>query len=265
MIYEVGSKQKDERLLGILDYLANKQMPVKPTKVSDDLMIPLSTTIRYLNSLASQGFVFKNDSGEYGATWLICKIGDAIKSSFTLKNFANEFMLDLAVTHKVAVSLAIIQDSRLVYLDFIDSPNDDLRTFKRIGIDAPLYTTGSGKILLSSLNQVTRDKILDGIILEPLTKKTIANKSELKKEIEKVGQQSYAIDDEECEEGYRCVCVPILDYSSQVIAAISAIDIVEKMSNTRIKQEILPALRTASKSISFRLGYSGPCVIRISV
>lgn len=251
-----GVKQKDERLLGILDYLAHKQMSVKPAKVAEELSIPLSTTIRYLNSLADQGFVYKNNgSGEFGATWLICKMGDAIKSSFSLRSFASSFMVELALTYKVATSLAVLQDFKLVYLDFVDSPNDDLRSFKRIGKDAPIYSTGSGKVMLSSLPYATRDRIIDDLSLETIARKTITDKDVLKREIEKVRGQKYAIDDEECEDGYRCVCVPIVDYSGQIIAAISAIDTVDRMSNARVEMELLPALRAASKAISFRLGY----------
>ena len=73
--------------------------------------------------------------------------------------------------------------------------------------------------------------------------------------MEKVRKNGYAIDDEECEIGHRCISVPVYDYTGNVIAAISLSDITEKMSAERMKGELLPAMLEASKQISYRLGF----------
>ena len=64
----------------------------------------------------------------------------------------------------------------------------------------------------------------------------------------------YSIDNEECEEGHKCLSVPVYDYSGAVAAAISVFDDASKFPDERI-EELLPPLLDASGEISFRLGY----------
>jgi DNA-binding IclR family transcriptional regulator len=245
-----------ERVLVILEYVVNNRMPVRATKVSEDLEIPLASVVRYLQTLINQGYVFRDDSqGEYGATWRVCKLGDMIKSGFTLRSYSSSILIELSNSLKVASCLVVEQDGRLMYLDFVDNPNDGIHSLKRIGKDAPIYCTGSGKVLLSSFSKKKRMSIINQLDLVPIAKKTITDKEALLKELEWVKEHQYAIDDEECEEGYKCISVPLYDYTNQIIAAISVIDKTENLSEKRIEDEILPRTKEVSELISYRLGY----------
>lgn len=247
-----------ERILVVLEYVVSHQVPVKPAKMAKDLGIPLASLVRYLQSLVNQGYVFRDDEqGEYGATWRVCWLGDMIKSSFTLRNYVSPFLVDLSSSLKMASCLVVEQNGNLIYLDFIDNPNDGIEGLKRIGKDAPIYCTGSGKILLSSLQDRRRNAIIEQLDMSPLTDRTITDKSVLKQELDKVRSQQYAVDDEECEEGYRCISVPLYDYTGQTIAAISLIDQTDHLQDERVEREILPRLRAITKTISQRLGYMG--------
>jgi IclR family acetate operon transcriptional repressor len=49
----------------------------------------------------------------------------------------------------------------------------------------------------------------------------IASAEALRTEIEKTRRRGYAVDDEELEEGLRCIAVPLLDAQRQPVAAVS--------------------------------------------
>lgn len=66
----------------------------------------------------------------------------------------------------------------------------------------------------------------------------------------------YAVDDEECEIGHRCIAVPIYDYSGNVAGAISAFDNIERVTDRRIETVLLPELKRTAREISLRLGYT---------
>ncbi|MDZ7794634.1 MAG: IclR family transcriptional regulator C-terminal domain-containing protein [Spirochaetia bacterium] len=74
--------------------------------------------------------------------------------------------------------------------------------------------------------------MLQGKVLVPRTEKTITDAEDLKKELQKIREQGYAVDNEEAEIGGRCVAVPLRDKSHKTIAAISVMG-----PTTRIRQK----------------------------
>ena len=126
----------------------------------------------------------------------------------------------------------------------------------RIGKDAPMHSTGSGKILLSAMSPNRIRQFLDQVGLARLTPYTITNREAFLQELDQVREQGYALDNEECEIGHRCVSVPLYDYTGTVAAAISAFDSTERLTDEAIENRILPALKDLAAKISFRMGYS---------
>ena len=144
----------------------------------------------------------------------------------------------------------------LLYLDMLGSPHGSVNIMLRIGKDAPMHSTGSGKILLSAMTATRVDEILNQRGLERLTNKTITNREALKHDLAKIQQQEYALDNEECEIGHLCVSVPLYDYTGAVAAAISVFDSADHLTDEVIHSTVLPALKKLSAEISFRMGHS---------
>ena len=119
-----------------------------------------------------------------------------------------------------------------------------------------MHSTASGKILLSAMTAGRVQQILDQKGQVRLTHKTITGRDALLRELAKIQEQGYALDNEECEIGHRCVSVPLYDYTGTVAAAISAFDSVDRLTDDVIRDTVLPALRKLSAEISFRMGYS---------
>jgi len=54
------------------------------------------------------------------------------------------------------------------------------------------------------------------------TDRTIRSRAELDAELKRIRRQGFARDDQEHEEGVRCIGAPILDHTGAVVAALSA-------------------------------------------
>lgn len=246
-----------DKLLKIIEYMSANHLPMRLKDISDNLKISQPTVVRYLRTLCEQGYVYHDDyTGYYSMTWKICRLGDALHSNLVLRSMAGTLLAEFANRYNVGVLLAVEREGALVYLDLVGAPHGSVDMMLRIGKDAPMHSTGSGKILLSAMTMNRVDQLLNKNGLVRLTAKTITNRELLFAELEQVRQQGYAMDNEECEVGHRCVSVPLHDYTGTIAAAISAFDSVELLSDANIQDNVLPGLRELAKELSFRMGYS---------
>ena len=252
---ETGSQPID-RLFRIIEFLAASRLPMRMAEIASALDMPQPTVLRYLRTLCGQGYVYHDEiTGYYALTWKICRLSDSVKVNLALRSMASPFLSDLANKLEVGACLVTRHDYGTIYLDFVDNPVDAMmHTMLRIGQNAPIHTTGSGKVLMSACTERQITEIIDKVGLAKLTKNTITDPEELMKELERVREQGYGIDDEECEEGHKCVSVPLYDYTGSVAAAVSVFDTAERLTGERIEQ-ILPTLFETARKISFRMGY----------
>jgi DNA-binding IclR family transcriptional regulator len=96
-----------------------------------------------------------------------------------------------------------------------------LQTLQRIGRVAPMHATGVGKLHLLNYTDEQLETLGKKRSFARFTPRTITELPALKKELEHIRQQGYAVDDEECEAGVRCLAVPVRDYTGMVMAALS--------------------------------------------
>lgn len=250
-----GNSQPSERLFMVVELLAENRLPSRLVDIATKLSLPQSTVLRYLRTLCALGYVYHDEElGLYGLTWKICKISDSVKVNLVMRNMASPFLSRLSNTLGMGSCLVIRRDYGTVYLDFNDNPQGETNTMLRIGQNAPIHSTSSGKVLLSALTDREILSIVDKVGLAKLTPNTITDVDVLMEEINRVRELGYSIDNEECEEGHKCLSVPVYDYSGAVAAAISVFDDASRFPDERI-EDILPPLSDASREISFRLGY----------
>jgi DNA-binding IclR family transcriptional regulator len=76
-------------------------------------------------------------------------------------------------------------------------------------------------------------------------------------ELARVRRRGYAIDDEEVEEGLRCIGAPVRDYTGGVVASMGIAGPVFRVQKARIG-ELSRAVMRAAADLSADLGYVGP-------
>ena len=237
--------------------MSASRLPMRLKDIADKLEISQPTMLRYLRTLGDQGYVYRdNQTGLYAMTWKVCRLGNSLESNLVLKSMAGSLLSEFSNTYGIGVLLAVERDGSLVYLDLVSAPHGEVDSMLRIGKNAPMHTTGSGKILLSAMMPSKLERVLEQHGLVRLTPNTITNRALLLEELEKIRKIGFALDNEECEIGHRCVSVPLYDYTGKIVAAISAFDSVDRLSDDYILQTVLPALKALAAEQSFRMGNS---------
>lgn len=117
--------------------------------------------------------------------------------------------------------------------------------YSRIGRRNPLYSTAIGKVLLAWRDRDEVMQILEGVEYKRSTERTITSTEALLPVLDQVREQGYGEDNEEQEEGLRCIAVPVFDRFGVVIAGLSISFPTLRFSEERL-QEYVAMLHTAA-------------------
>ena len=141
----------------------------------------------------------------------------------------------------------------MIYIDKIE-PARSVRMITRIGASNPVHCTSVGKAILAFLPEERVADVIKRTRFERFTHRTIATPEAFRAEIEKTRRRGYAVDDEELEEGLRCIAVPLLDAQRQPVAAVSV-----SGPSFRVTAQKLPAIANqllqCVRGISVDMGY----------
>jgi DNA-binding IclR family transcriptional regulator len=129
-----------------------------------------------------------------------------------------------------------------------------LRTFVQLGARVPLYCTGVGKLFLAFIADSERAEYVQGHALARRTANTITNADTLQEHLEIVRGQGYAIDNEEMEEGVKCIAAPVIDSGGVIAAAISVSGPSARLTEAKLLS-LCPLILTCSRTISELLGF----------
>lgn len=213
---------------------------------------PKATIFRILYTLKKLGYVEqKENSGAYRLSSEIGFLGRG-DSRETLKRAARPHLERLRAQFEQTVALAVLDRNQLMYIEILDGLRS-IRMNATVNTYAALHSTSLGKAILSQLPPEDAVRILQNRTLAKFTPKTITSLSSLGRHLAEVRSQGYAVDDEETEEGARCVGAPINGRQGGPIAAISVSGPLSALPFERIP-EMARELKKACRSISELLG-----------
>jgi len=245
-----------DRALGLLDVMAREKKELELVELSRKANINTTTLYRLLQTLKSRGFVVEDSHrGKYRLGLKLVELGHAVVEQIQLRKIALPFLEELMQKTGETANLVILDEGEAIYIEKVESPAS-LRMFHRIGKQAPAHATGVGKVLLASLSSDKVEEIIRKKGLARLTENTITSPEMLQQELEKIRKQGYAIDDEECEVGAKCLAAPIKDYTNQVVAAVSISGPSVRLTEEKLEKLVDVVKETAYK-ISQKIGYRG--------
>jgi IclR family acetate operon transcriptional repressor len=245
------------KALNILEALAEgEESAYTLTQLSRRLHLHISTVHRLLVNLVRQGFVEEAPgSGGYQLSFKVLRMGLQVLDRLDFRLVAQPLLRELNQQTKETVHLAILQQTRAISIDKVESPQP-VGLDARLGGEMPLHCTGVGKILLAYQSEDSLIQIARTRGFPRFTPHTITSLANLRKELEQIREQGYALDQEETVEGLRCVAGAVFDHTGRVIAAFSVAGPATRVTPPRLP-EIARLVCATSQQISFRLGYRG--------
>jgi DNA-binding IclR family transcriptional regulator len=209
-----------DRAFAVLDLLSESETPLGLAQVAASLQLHKSTAHRFLMVLERHRMVERTASGKFRLGLRLFDFGNRAIEQYDLRDRAQPHLRRLVAETEETAHLCILEAARVIYIDKIE-PSRSVRMITRIGASNPVHCTSVGKAILAFLPEDRIADILHRTRFERFTHRTIATPEALRVEIEKTRRRGYAVDDEELEEGLRCIAVPLLDAQRQPVAAVS--------------------------------------------
>lgn len=250
--------QSVDHALDVMEAFHGEEDELGITELSRRLKLHKNNIFRILATLENRGYIEQNNTTEnYRLGLGALELGQTYIRHTGLLRVARPVMEDLNSKVNENVYIGILKDRYAFYLDVVESTHT-VRVLSRVGCRIPTYCAAIGKAQLAYETPETISEVLGKKELKKFTPNTISDRSKLMEHLLLVKELGYAVDDEEWDEGVRCVGAPIFDYTRKAVGAISVSAPSVRMSMDKLRKEYVPLVRTACEEISRRLGYDAP-------
>lgn len=251
---ERGRVQSLDRALDILEALAAAGESVGVVELSERVSLHSSTVHRLLATLVSRGYARQDrQAGRYALGLRALQLGRVVSERFDLRTEAQPYLRQLVEQSGETANLIVMDRGEAVYVAQAPSPRL-VRMFAEIGRRVPLHSTAGGKAILAFLSPAEREAVLQQKGLVARTPHTITSAEELERVLTEVRRSGYAVDDEEQEEGVRCVAAPVRGHRGGILGAISLSGPTSRLTKERLR-ELGELVRATSLELSLKLGF----------
>jgi len=244
------------RVISVLDCFSRFEPELSAADIRRKTGISKATLHRILITLTDRRLLEKNQkTGMYKIGPELYTLGSLYLSTTDVLKAAEPVIKELNDLTGEAVNISIF-DKGYVTLILKEEAKSVFRFAVRIGTIIPAYASSMGKALLSELTDEEIDSLYPEEKLRPLTTKTIATKTELKRELEQIRKTGVSFSDGGTYEGLFGVASVVRDASGEGIAAMSIALPIFKVNETT-SDRLATLIRMGASLISYRLGYHG--------
>ena len=210
-----------ERMVSLLDALADHSEPVSLKELSGRTKLHPSTAHRILNDLVIARFVDRAEPGSYQLGMRLLELGNLVKARLNVRDAALGPMRELHKATAQPVNLSIRQGDEIVYIERAVSERSGMQVVRAVGGRAPLHLTSVGKLFLAADDGKAVRAYAARTGLAGHTRNSITDPARLERELALVKARGYARDNEELELGVRCIAAGIRDDVGKLVAGLS--------------------------------------------
>lgn len=248
---EQNTIQSLDRAMLILDTLAATG-GMTLTEIAKALDQSPATAYRVLTTLETRAIVELEPQAQ---TWHVgagaFRIGSAFLRRTNLVERARPVMQDLMEATGETANLGVENGANVLFVSQVET-HESIRAFFPPGTQSPMHASGIGKALLAQLPEPRLNAIISAG-LEIFTPHTLRTGSALLGDLAKIRRRGYSIDDEERNEGMRCVASPVFNATGLAVAGISISGPIGRVTRDRTGF-YGDAVRKAAQELSRRLG-----------
>lgn len=242
------------KILDIIETLA-KVGPAGIREISSLTGYPAPTTHRIVSTLVERDFLKQDPATKkLSLSTKFLALGTAVKQHLKLPDLARPHLERLMQETKQSVNLAIQDGDHVVYLEHVQSDYSMLQLFTKPGARVPLYCTGVGKAFLSRRTDQEVRAYLGRTEIRAGTSKTLVEPERVLEELATIRSQGFSVDNEEMEEGVRCVAVLVFNHKGEAVAAVSISGSAMRIASEKVRA-YAKSVQKCALAVSRELGF----------
>lgn len=240
-----------DRALDILLEFSPENPVLSLSQVAGRLDLPKSTVHRLLSTLEGKGFVKRDaPTGCFHLGFRIVEMASLVLKDMDLPRWAHPYLVRLAEETGETVDLAVLDNSRVIYLQVIESPQR-VKIAAAAGQRLPVHCTASGKAFLSFLPKQMVNTIVSGR-LEKYTAHTLIDRPSVENELRLTRERGFSISEKEYEDDINAVAAPILDADRFPVAVIAIVGPSYRMPSERmllLGQSVVKTIESMAREV----------------
>ncbi|MFB5190674.1 IclR family transcriptional regulator [Alicyclobacillus fastidiosus] len=212
--------QAVDRAIVLLKLVSMSEHPIPINDLAKQAHINRTTAWRLLSTLEHHGLVERDALTKgYRLGLAAGQLTSVTSSNELLSLRARPMMEKLAETTQETVMLSVPKNFGVVAISQIDPPHS-VRLIDYVDVVLPLHCTSNGKLLLANLPKAEVEHFFDRP-LEKRTTRTMTDPLELKKQLNTIRKNGFALSIGELDESENGISAPIYDANGVLIAFIS--------------------------------------------
>ena len=221
-----------EKGIAVLEYLSLRSAGETLQDIKSALDISQTTAYRILNTLVRLEYLnFSEDTKRYKLSRKLLTLGFRSLNEHNLLETVLPHLRDLRDQVKETACFGVLGDEKGIFIE-----------------------QAQGKAIMAYLPKTVRDRYLSYMTFTRYNSRTITSREAYLEELEKVGKQGYAMDNEEELSGVICVGAPIFNYTGYPCGAIWISGPKDRLSKEVVKNTV-KAIKEVAGVISNELGF----------
>lgn len=246
--------------LDILESFKDHQGELDISTIRDRFDLSKNTITRLLATLEKHGYVEENPyTKNYRLGLKNFEVSQAYLSKIDLLKITEPLLEDIVERVNESAYIGVLRGRNVVYLNCVET-TQAVRLVPRVGNVGSAFCTAVGKAQLidctdTDLMALLKDAETMG---SNCSGRPVRYPDEFLEEMKLTRDRGYAIDDEDFEEGVRCIAGAVRDYTGKIVAGISVSGPVQRMSDARISDELAPLIKRTTCIASRKMGFNCP-------
>lgn len=219
-LHDERGAQTPVKALKLFEAVIAKDGEAPLSQIAQELGLPTSTAYRLCKAYLECGWLQRRKRGVLGPGPKFVSAALSMNRHSALAEAARPALEQLAEALGQTTHLGIFEHGMVTYLVKADPKHGPLIATQE-GMQLEAYCSGIGKALLAYLPQEDVEAYLSDGPFIALTEKTKTSADAIERELRKIKDQGFALDDGEFSADLFCVAVPLFNLKGQAFAAIS--------------------------------------------
>lgn len=240
-----------DRAMAVFDYLSQGSGKALTTLAEETGQSP-ATVYRILITLEGRGLVeFEPQEQLWQIGPQAFVIGARFLRRTSLVERARPILRWLMEQTGETANLGVERETAVLFVSQVETPAT-IRAFFPPGTLSPMHASGIGKALMAQMDKARLARVLRGRGLEAFTAQTLTDPAQLGADLAEIRRRGYAVDDEEKNDGMRCIAAPVFDMNGEAVAGISVSGPTSRVTRedvARLSQPVIEAARDLTLAI----------------